>query len=241
MAAVDCGGSCVAQPPHRAAQQPCVTIENFKNYIDFRILDSIAYPGTYKKFMIARKEQGVEWAIDMAQHVQAVQNAIHELEQKEQQLRTSQLSALHIVWVHVAESNLPPSDLQLTIANCVISRKTSVPCVVIKGKGRGAQPFTVNSRFCSFLHDIWIVYKIDILIKTFARGCMDEIDPTSQLPMAVVVEAFKVGEECFGVYFGLLKWGTQDKRAEIEHLAAAFHAAYLHVYRSAASGLQTLV
>ena len=60
------------------------------------------------------------------------QGAINDLEQKEQQLRASQLSALHIVWVHVAESNLPPSDLQLTIANCVISRKTGVPCVVIK-------------------------------------------------------------------------------------------------------------
>ncbi len=136
--------------------------------------------------------QGVKWAIEMAQHVQAVQAAISDLEQKEQQLRASQLSALHIVWVHVAESNLPPSDLQLTIANCVISRKTGVPCVVIKGKGRGAQPFTVNSRFCSFLHDIWIVYKIDILIKTFARSCIEEIDPGGQMPMVDVVEAFKV-------------------------------------------------
>ena len=169
-----------------------VTIENFKHYIDFRILDSIAYPGTYKKFMLARKEQGVEWAIELAAHVQTVQNAIQALEQKEQQLRTSQLAALHIVWVHVAESNLPPRDLQLTIANCIISRKTGVPCVVIKGKGRGAQPFTVNARFCSFLNDIWIVYKIDILIKTFARNCMDEIDPSGQMNMSDVVEALKV-------------------------------------------------
>lgn len=175
-----------------AAPRAAVTVENFRHYIDFRILDSIGYPGTYKKFMLARKEQGVEWAVEMARHVQAVQNAIHELEQKEQQLRASPLSPLHIVWVHVAESNLPPSDLQLTIANCSISRKMGIPCVVIKGKGRGAQPFTVNSRFCAFLHDIWIVYKIDILIKTFARSCMDEFDPSSQMPMAEVAEAFKV-------------------------------------------------
>ena len=168
------------------------TIENFRHYIDFRILDSIAYPGTYKKFMVARKEQGVEWAVEMAKHVQAVQSAFNDIEQNEQQLRASQLSQLHIVWMHVAESNLPPSDLQLTIATCMISKKTGVPCVVIKGKGRGAQPFTVHSRFCAFLHDIWIVYKIDILIKTFARSCIDEVDPTSQMPMAEIVETFKV-------------------------------------------------
>jgi hypothetical protein len=170
-----------------------VTVENFKNYIDFRILDSIAYPGTYKKFMAARKEQGVEWAIEMSKHVQAVQAAFTDVEQKEQQLRSSsQLSQLHIVWMHVAESNLPPSDLQLTIATCMISKKSGVPCVVIKGKGRGAQPFTVHSRFCTFLHDIWIVYKIDVLIKAFARSCIDTVDPTGKMPMAEIVETFKV-------------------------------------------------
>ena len=170
-----------------------VTVENFKNYIEFRILDSIAYPGTYKKFMAARKEQGVEWAIDMSKHVQAVQTGVADIDQKEQQLRSSsQLSQLHIVWMHVAESNLPPSDLQLTIATCMISKKSGVPCVIIKGKGRGAQPFTVHSRFCTFLHDIWIVYKIDVLIKAFARGCIDEVDPGGKMPMADIVETFKV-------------------------------------------------
>jgi hypothetical protein len=168
-----------------------VSVENFKHYIDFRILDSIAYPGTYKKFMIARKEQGIEWAVEMSNHVTAVQNALLCIEQKEQQLRMS-LPQLHIVWMHVAESNLPPSELQLTIATCMISKKSGVPCVVIKGKGRGAQPFTVHSRFCSFLYDVWVVYKFDVLIKAFARSCIEEVDPSNQMSMATIVETFKV-------------------------------------------------
>jgi hypothetical protein len=200
-----------------------VTVEDFEGYIRFRFLDTIAYPGTYRKFMLTRKEQGCEWAILMAKHVNAVQAAVRDLEQKEQELKTSPLSALHIVWQHVAESNLPPSDLQLTIANCSVSRKTAIPCVIIKGKGRGAQPFAVNSRFASFLYDLWAVYKMDILIKTFARQKMDEIDPESKLPMASIAEAF------------------QEKREEVRHLASAFHMAYCHVFRSAVCGLQTLV
>ncbi len=200
-----------------------VTVADFEGYIQFRILDSIAYPGTYKKFMLARKEQGVAWAVQMSLHVHSVQSAIRELEQKEQELKASPLSALHIVWQHVAESNLPPSDLQLTIANCAISRKTAIPCVIIKGKGRGAQPFAVNSRFASFLYDLWTVYKLDILIKTFARQRMEEIDPESKLPMTDIVQAF------------------QDKREEVQFFAKGFHNAYSHVFRSAASGLQALV
>lgn len=133
-----------------------VCVEDFEGYINYRILDSIAYPGTYKKFMLARKDQEAAWAIHLSQQVQAVQTSVQELNIKEQELRASPLSALHIVWQHVAESNLPPSDLPLTIANCAISRKCSIPCVVVRGKGRGAQPFTVNSRFADFLFDVWI-------------------------------------------------------------------------------------
>lgn len=121
------------------------TVDDFEGYINFRMLDSVAYPGTYKKFMLARKEQEAPWATKMAGHVQAVQAAIQNLELKEQELRASSLSTLHIVWQHVVESNLPPSDLQLTIAHCAVSRKANVPCVIIRGKGRGAQPFTVHS------------------------------------------------------------------------------------------------
>ena len=221
-----------------------ITIENFKNYIEFRILDSIAYPGTYKKFMAARKEQGVEWAIDMSKHVQAVQTGVADIDQKEQQLRSSsQLSQLHIVWMHVAESNLPPSDLQLTIATCMISKKSGVPCVIIKGKGRGAQPFTVHSRFCTFLHDIWIVYKIDVLIKAFARSCIDEVDPGGKMPMADIVETFKVfAAHCSSSRAHVTCQNRlQEKKAEIELLANAFHLAYMHVHRSATCGLQTLL
>ena len=203
---------------------PC-TVGDFEGYIRFRILDSIAYPGTYKKFLFARRDQEAAWALAMAKQVQAVQGAMQELELKEQDLRSSStLSTLHIVWHHVSESNLPPSDLPLTIAHCAISKKHNIPCVVVRGKGRGAQPFTVNSRFADFLFDIWIVHKIDILIKTFAKQCMEASDPNNQMAMKALVDAF------------------QTQHAEdITHLAHAFYASYAHVYKSTVFALQTIV
>ena len=180
--------------------------------------------GTYKKFLLARKDQGHEWAVDLHQKYQAVLDAMKSMEQREQELKNSQLSTLHIIWQHVAESNLPPSDLQLTIANCVISNKNNIPCVIIKGKGRGAQPFAVNSRFVSFLYDLWIVYKIDILIKTFAKQCVEEIDTEGKLSMAAIVDIFKT-----------------QKHEEVHLLAAALHSSFSHVYSSAMYGLQAIV
>lgn len=195
--------------------------EDIEAYIRFKILDSIAYPGTYKKFMLARKDQGLEWAILMTQHIHNVQHAMKDLELKEQALKNSSLSNLHIVWQHVAESNLPPVDLQLTIANCMVSHKTNIPCVIIKGKGRGAHPFTINSKFVAFLYDVWIVHKLDILIKTFARQKLEEIDPEQSIPMSDIVKAFET-----------------NKAEDIKHLANAFFLAFSHVYRSTVYGLQ---
>lgn len=200
-----------------------LTADDIEHYIRFKILDSIAYPGTYKKFMYARKDQGIEWAVKMSQKIHNVQHAIKVLEQKEQELKTSHLSNLHIIWQHVTESNLPPLDLQLTIANCSISQKTSIPCVMIKGKGRGANPFTVNSKFASFLYDLWITYKMDILIKTFTRQKIEEIDPFQNRPIAEITKEFE----------------TKDQ--DIKHLAGSFFLAYSHVYKSAVYGLQALI
>jgi hypothetical protein len=197
--------------------------DDLQVYIKFKILDSISHPGTYKKFMLARKDQGLEWAVDMNQRINNVQNAIKELERREQELKLTPLSNLHMIWQHVAESNLPPLDLQLTIANCVISQKQSIPCVIIKGKGRGAHPFTVNSKFASFLHDLWVIYKLDILIKTFARQKLDEIDPHQKMSMSDIGHSL------------------ESKKEDIQHLAGAFFFAFSHVYKSAVYALQAII
>jgi len=197
--------------------------DDLKTYIKFKILDSISHPGSYKKFMLARKDQGLEWAVDMNHRIINVQNALKDLERKEQELKTSPLSNLHMVWQHVAESNLPPLDLQLTIASCIISQKQNIPCVVIKGKGRGAHPFTVNSKFAPFLYDLWVIYKLDLLVKTFARQKLEVIDPHHKLSMSDIVK------------------DLESKSEEIHHLAGAFYFAFCHVYKSAVHGLQAII
>lgn len=200
-----------------------VTPDDFEKYTEFRILDSVAYPGTYKKFLLTRKDQEAEWAISMSDKISKVQSAMRDLDQKEQDLKLSPLSNLYIVWQHVTESNLPPSDLQLTIADCLISSKKNIPCVIVKGKGRGAQPFTVNSKFAPFLYDLWIIYKMDILIKTFAKQQMESFDIQNQMSMVDIVKSF------------------EEKKDSIKHLSIAFYMAYNHVYKSAVCGLQTLI
>ena len=217
---MEAGETSSSAPPVRI---PC-TLDDMRGYIQFRVLDSVGYPGAYKKFMLARKDQEAAWAVKMSQQIQAIQAALQELELKEQELRSSPLAPLHMVWHHVAESNLPPSDLQLTIANCPISRKANIPCVIVRGKGRGAQPFTVNSRFAGFLFDVWLICKLDVLIKTFAKQCLERVDREGGLTMAEIVQA------------------VQEAHAdEMTALARAFYAAYCHVYRSTVVALQTII
>lgn len=199
--------------------------DDFYHYVNFRILDSIGYPGAYRKFMIRRRDQGSEWAVKMNDHVVMVQHAVKELAILEQDVKNSMvLKNLDIIWQHVVESNTPPSDLHLTIGTCLITGKTNVPCIVIRGKGRGAHNFAVCSKFSAFLFHLWIIYKMDILIKVYMRKTMDEIDEANTLSLMAIAECFKT-----------------EKDHEIRNFARSFHAAYSHVYRSSMGGLMAVV
>ena len=198
--------------------------EDFYHYVNFRILDSIGYPGAYRKFMVRRRDQGADWAVKMNDHVIMVQYAVKELAFLEQDIKNSMvLKNLDVVWQHVVESNTPPSDLHLTIGTCLITNKTNVPCIVIRGKGRGAHNFTVSSKFSNFLYHLWIIYKMDILIKVYTRKSLEEIDERSTLSLMDIAEKFK------------------ERDHEIRSFARSFHSAYTHVYRSAMGGLMAVV
>ena len=201
-----------------------MSAQAFEGYVRFRILDAIGAPGHYRRFLQARKEHGVEWAVTMSERVQAVQAALQALDVKEQELRSSPWHAAQNLLQHVSESNLPPEALQLCISTCIISRKANVPCVVIKGKGRGSMPFHVASRFVGFLTDLWIIKKMDLLIKTFTRQCLEQLDPSSERPLAEVVAELE-----------------QTRGDDIRALAHGFHAAYFHIFASITNALQSIV
>ena len=65
---------------------------------------------------------------------------------------------------------------------------------------------------------------MDILIKTFVKQCVDDIDSQGQMPMADIVQAVQT-----------------QKQEDINLLAAALHASFSHVYCSAMYGIQALV
>ena len=105
-------------PPHTTGRiMQDVSASDFEAYINFRILDTIAYPGTpvpslvvglhgsvmrcmagtYKKFLQTKKEQAAQWAIDMSDGVHAVTQAVTRLTQQEKQLKGSQFGDLNLV------------------------------------------------------------------------------------------------------------------------------------------------
>jgi hypothetical protein len=174
--------------------------------------------------MIRRRDQGADWAIKLNDHVTMIQHAVKELAILEQDIKNSMvLKNLDIVWQHVVESNTPPSDMHLTIGTCLITNKTNVPCIVIRGKGRGAHNFTVSSKFSNFLFHLWIIYKMDILIKVYTRKSLEEIDESSSLSLMDIAQKFK------------------ERDHEIKSFSRSFHSAYSHVYRSAIGGLMAVV
>ena len=81
----------------------------------------------------------------------------------------------------------------------------------------------MSSKFSAFLYHLWIVYKMDILIKVYTRKTLEEIDERSSLSLMQIAEKFK------------------ERDTEIHNFTRSFHSAYTHVYRSAMGGLMAVV
>lgn len=201
-----------------------VTEEDFFRYVRFRMLDNIGIPGVYKRFMHSRKEQQVEWAVATSSSVAAVQNAIKELSASNADLRKSaMLSTLCPIWQYVMDLSIPPTDLPTVIGQCQITGREEIPCTLLKCKGRGAQQYTISKKFTCFFYKLWVVCKMDTLIKIHMHMLMQD----SQLSESESLQQTAI----------YLDTKSEDMRC----LARGFYEAYMHVFRSTQYALCSIV
>lgn len=203
----------------------CVVSEDdFLRYVRFRMLDNIGIPGVYKRFMHSRKEQHVEWAVTMCSSVGSVQNAIKDLAASNADLRKSaMLSTVCPIWQYVMDLSIPPTDLPTVIGQCQITGREEIPCTLLKCKGRGAQQYTISKKFTSFFNKLWIVFKMDTLIKIHMNMLMQDLsfsEIESLQETAVLLDT---------------------KSEEMRCLARGFFLAYMHVFRSTQHALCAIV
>ena len=61
------------------------------------------------------------------------------------------------------------------IDRCQLTGKASIPCVLIRYKGRGGSQFTLSSHYTPFLLRLWTIYRMDLLIKIHVRACLGSL------------------------------------------------------------------
>ena len=114
-------------------------------------------------------------------------------------------------------------DLPVVIGNCQLTGKQTTACVLVRCKGRGGVHFTLSSAFTPFLLRLWVVYRMDMLIKLYTRQCLDEIPQHRTAPLANTVAAIEL------------------KQDETRALARGLYRAYAHVLMSVRSGLTEII
>jgi len=205
----------VAHKAKHMATQP-----DFLGYISFKMLDTLGTPGSYKKFMMARREHKAPWALTMHASVAAVQQAIKDLLVQQNALKNiPHLQQLYVISQHVLDSNMPPLDLQFTVETCSLTKKPNVPCIIIKGKGRCSPNFPVHNRFSIFFFHLWIISKMDVIIKVYLRNCIHEMQSDSPADLA--------------------KYLQEQKAQSTDALAHALCNAFYHVANSIRQATQT--
>ena len=118
---------------------------------------------------------------------------------------------------------MPPTDLPVVIQTCGLTGRHHVPCMVIKCKGRGSHQYMASTRFTPFLNHLWVIFKMDVLLKLHARTSIEAIDPSSTNVISETVSQ--------------LELLTHEQHA----LAKGFFNAYTHVLLSIRHSLTNVV
>ena len=236
--------------------------EDFYQYVNFRVLDSLGYPGAYKKFMLRRRDQGADWAIKMNNHVILVQHAIKDLSLIEQvgstfsflcnrNIHTSRIVASGYQKIQrpqesrccmatCGEKQYPPIRSIFNCRHMPHHRKNqcTMHCNPWQ-RERSTQFHSLQQIFlllvpamdhlqnrypyqgpCFFSFSLT---NLTDLSQVYTRKTLEEVDPNSELSLVEIAQKFK------------------DRTQEMQNFARSFHAAYMHVYRSAKGGLLSVV
>eukprot|EP00961_Rhodomonas_salina_P095330 1282502-Rhodomonas_salina.1 len=197
-------------------------LEDTTTYIKYRIFDVVGN-GAYRKHLLACKDVGQKWAVDMNSSVVRVNAASKAIQVLINDLQQNKKTGLYTLCQTVVENNSPPIEQSTVMAECCVSGKQKCQCIVLKCKGRGAPCITVQSRFGHFILMLWTVFKMDLVIKSISKEFVENLKENEKQTMRQICD-------------NIVKKNCED----IEKLSTALLHAMEHVHRSLLEALTVI-
>jgi hypothetical protein len=147
------------------------TPEEFKSFFNAKAFDVIGN-GTFRKHLARCKEAGDVWAVEMANHIQGIQNHVREVTTAISNMPQTS-NKLHEICKEVMMGAQPPTKLHAGCTTCCITQRQCMKCLDLTRNHKGNTSMFVDARFCYFFMLLWYCNKIEYIVRSFTRTWLD--------------------------------------------------------------------
>ena len=155
--------------PSKMDPPPVCNEHEFNLFFKARAYDIIG-EGSFRKHMTECKDAGDPWAVEMSQGIHAVSSVIKNIT-----LRVGSVMLLSpqigTMCKTVMMGSQPPMRINICDGICSITNQRCTQCLSLPSGKRGIQTF-VHARFCRFFMLLWVVAKIEYVIRCYVRSWM---------------------------------------------------------------------
>lgn len=189
-------------------------------YFMFKAFDVIS-EGEYRRLVVARRDAGDVWAVELSGQVQRVTSQIKGLQRQVAVLSEHGRERLQTHCQEVLAHTNPPCRTRPGWGTCTLSGMRGRDCLDLVRPGKSPAPMIVHARFRHFMLMLWLASKFENVCKSLARAWLRRLD-------AAAVRETAVNTLC------------QRFRAEHE-TDPALHALLRHALAHVSSSLRTAV
>ena len=148
------------------------TYNQFQNFFYAKAFDIVSN-GSFKKHLTKCKEANDQWAVDMYNDTQIIQNIIKDLQALVHEIPATP-SKFFEVCKDVMSSAQPPIKMYAGTATCVLTNTICHHCLDFSKIHKKEGSVFVDAKFSQFFLLLWYCNKIEYIIRSFTRNWVDQ-------------------------------------------------------------------
>jgi hypothetical protein len=144
-------------------------------YVLYKAFD-VSSEGEYRRLVVARRDAGDAWAIELSAQVQRVTAQIKGVQRQVAVLAEHGRERLQAHCQEVLAHANPPCRTRPGWGTCTLSGMRGRDCLDLVRQGKSPAPLLVHARFRHFMLMLWLTVKFENVCKALARAWLRRLD-----------------------------------------------------------------
>jgi hypothetical protein len=161
-------------------------------YFLYKAFDVIS-EGEYRRLVVARRDAGDAWAVELSAQVQRVTARLKGLARQVTVLGEHGRERLQAHCVEALAHTNPPCRTRPGWGTCTLSGMRGRDCLDLVRPGKSPAPLLVHARFRHFFLMLWLASKFENVCKGLARAWLRRLEPADarDTPVNALCQRFR--------------------------------------------------